>query len=232
MEDGNFLDKLQEFQRLGDINAIYELYHKASETQKVLIKESISLFRTKRFTKASRPVSGGVRPVTRSGRRILSAKSTDPNVFRDTGRMIYSFLNRILVVCSKCKKQAEIRPLTGNGNSPIMRMFAPRRLVCCHCGETKEWDGMGIHYPQGKIVDGYFNRPLWLQTPCCGNVLWAYNGQHLILLERFVQAKVRERATIRNKTLVNALPAWIKSAKNRNAVLKATKRLKDRLVAD
>ncbi|MEW9532434.1 hypothetical protein AB0B72_28180, partial [Microbispora sp. NPDC049125] len=41
--------------------------------------------------------------------------------------------------------------------------------------------------------DPFFGLHLWLQTPCCGNVLWAYNIRHLDLLEGYIGADLRER---------------------------------------
>ena len=43
------------------------------------------------------------------------------------------------------------------------------------------------------ILDHFFGLPLWLQTSCCGQVLWAYNEAHLNFLESYVQSRLRER---------------------------------------
>ncbi len=64
-----------------------------------------------------------------------------------------------------------------------------------------------------------------LQTPCCGHVLWAYNSRHLSFLRRYVSADLREQLVVKNQSLANSLPTWIKTAKNRDAVLKGLDRL-------
>jgi hypothetical protein len=59
--------------------------------------------------------------------------------------------------------------------------------------------------------------------------LWAYNLDHLDLLQHFVQAPLRERApwydTRQKMTLVARLPLWIKRARNRDEILRAISRI-------
>ena len=81
----------------------------------------------------------------------------------------------------------------------------------------------------GSPVDPYFQRPVWLQATCCGNVLWAYNARHLDLLEAYVQAKLRERGTLAPRAPVSPverLPTWLKTAKNRTEIMRTIKRLR------
>ena len=80
----------------------------------------------------------------------------------------------------------------------------------------------------GGPVDPYFRLSLLLQTRTAGELLWAYNLRHVDLLERFVGATLRERATFTDgmTTLTERLPRWIKSASNRDAVLRGLARLR------
>ncbi|MFS0702903.1 hypothetical protein AB6N23_00130 [Cellulomonas sp. 179-A 9B4 NHS] len=66
---------------------------------------------------------------------------------------------------------------------------------------------------------------LWLQTPCEGHVLWAYDAAHLDFLERYVAAGLREQEP-GNSSLASRLPAWVKSRKNRHAVARGLQRLR------
>lgn len=67
---------------------------------------------------------------------------------------------------------------------------------------------------------------LWLQTPCCGHVLWACNTSHLASLDRFVRATLRERIVSgRNRSIASRLPDWIKSGVHRDDVLAGIGRL-------
>ena len=63
-----------------------------------------------------------------------------------------------------------------------------------------------------------------------GEIIWAYNQKHLLEIENYVRATLRERTTDRFKmTMVEKLPDFIKSAKNRDEVLKALDRMKNKL---
>ena len=82
-----------------------------------------------------------------------------------------------------------------------------------------------------------FDLSLWLQKPCCGEVLWAYNARHLTFLAEYVGAKLRnQRSDLSlpqsNSALESRLPRWMLSAKNRPAVLRGVKSLRERLVGD
>jgi hypothetical protein len=79
--------------------------------------------------------------------------------------------------------------------------------------------------------DWYFHLPLWLQTPCCGHILWARNRAQLAFLEGYVAAKLREDVPNINQSLVSRLPRWLKSAKNRADVLRGVERLKQKAAA-
>lgn len=96
--------------------------------------------------------------------------------------------------------------------------------LVCECGwdcqEPYRWDRL----PLG-IIDPVFGLDLWLQAPFRGEVLWAYNGEHLAFLRDYVAADLRERMPKRNRSLVARLPAWIKSAKNRDDLLGAIAKL-------
>jgi len=151
--------------------------------------------------------------------------------FRDTGKTIYEFGHEILVHCPRCDSCAQI--VLRNDQQGL----ASRRLVCVKCGYIQDWDGKSI-VVRG-VYDGYFGLPLWLQTPCCGKILWAYNREHLDFLESYVKAGLREsfplkvyeigRVMWRNKSLASRLPTWMKRAKNRDEVLRGIERLRRKI---
>ena len=111
-------------------------------------------------------------------------------------------------------------------------MFGPRRFLCAACVSAASWSPKGQTPHWGAPVDPFFRLPLWLQTQCCGGrTLWAFNETHLALLEDYVAARLRERGQARNRmTLVARLPRWLKSAKNRDEVLRAITRLREAVV--
>jgi hypothetical protein len=80
-------------------------------------------------------------------------------------------------------------------------------------------------------VDAYFHYPLWLQAPCCGHQLWAYNLRHLDAIEAFVRAQHRERRPDPaygwgNASLFSRLPRWMQSRKHRDAILQAIAKMR------
>ncbi|WP_207620948.1 hypothetical protein [Streptosporangium minutum] len=108
-----------------------------------------------------------------------------------------------------------------------------RRLRCGECGYFK--DETVSSAVVGGPVDPFFQKPVWLQASCCGHVLWAYDVRHLNLLEAYVAAKLRERGDLTAgapASLVERLPTWLKTAKNRAEVLRTIGRLRLTLPAD
>lgn len=145
--------------------------------------------------------------------------------FTDQGETIYDFGDSFAVRCPRCGKRAEVAP------PPTLRpqwvpLSAEMRLTCPHCGLLRDFnsnDDMHVGGPR----DWYFCLPLWLQTPCRGYALWAYNARHLAFLERYVRATLRERTPdIRNRSLASRLPEWIKSGAHRDDVLAGIGRLR------
>ncbi len=146
----------------------------------------------------------------------------------DNGSTVYSFADRFLVVCPRCDKCAEISRIGKNGHSTIAR------LVCPNCGYSKDREMNG--WRVGGPEDWYFQLPLWLQRSCAGNVLWAYNLDHLAYIESYVAADHRQRnpdstAVIRNATMASRLPRWMIDAKNRHDVMQAIKALREKAAA-
>jgi hypothetical protein len=151
--------------------------------------------------------------------------------FEDTGEGVYSFMDETLVVCPECSGCALSRQLETTDRPG---WFSPRRLTCRRCPYVEDWAKREISRGWYRVRDDYFELPLWLQTPCCGEVLWAYNERHVSFLEDVVGAGLRERARDEkygwsNGSLASRLPAWIKSAKNRAHVKKGLSRLRARL---
>lgn len=149
--------------------------------------------------------------------------------FEDPGASVYDFMDEILVVCPRCHGCARTFRIDSNSQDG----FAPRRLVCAHCGYSKDWEKRTIARQwHGEPRDDYFGLPLWLQLPCAGETLWAYNRDHLKFIESFVGAQHRERARDeksgwKNRSLASRLPKWIQSAKNRAEILQTIVKLKE-----
>ncbi len=99
------------------------------------------------------------------------------------------------------------------------------KVPCSHCGFTHAYKPKYTHYynfspnfEEGK--ERIFNAELWLKKPYKNHLFWANNYQHLDYLKRYIQAKIRERNEIFCMSMVARLPAFIKSKKNREDLLK------------
>lgn len=145
---------------------------------------------------------------------------------------IYGMMDEILVVCPRCQSCARITPTT---NANTFCLFQPRRLVCQDCGLVKDWNGNSLEFCwcADPMCDSYFKLPLWLQISCRHHVLWAYNERHLLLLEKYIQAKIRQSKRDahygwHNQSLFSRLPKWMVVAKNRSSILSAFTKLKQK----
>ncbi|XVU30307.1 hypothetical protein ACQPZJ_25430 [Actinoplanes sp. CA-054009] len=147
--------------------------------------------------------------------------------YRDTGVRLRHFGDDILVHCPNCDRRASVH---STGDSSLRR-----RLTCRHCAHSGTWNaprhGAGHLLPHlSGPNDPYFKRPLWLRAKVRAHTLWAYNNAHLTLLRDYVAATLRERAHLRSccdMSLLEQLPAWLKSGKNRTELLKALDALDD-----
>jgi hypothetical protein len=100
-------------------------------------------------------------------------------------------------------------------------------LSCLNCAYTAVWQPSAASYWGGPF-DPFFGRPLWLQASCCGGkTLWAFNREHLDLIDDYVRARLRERGHDRaHMSMLEKLPTWIKSAKNRDEIARTIQRLR------
>ncbi|MER5439786.1 hypothetical protein [Streptomyces sp. NPDC002790] len=158
-----------------------------------------------------------------------------PQRFRDARHTKYHFIDHILVRCPKCTGIAHVAPVVPAAQDAGISVFARRRFVCRSCGLSRDAAGGGfsLYRGRGEATDPYFRLPLWLQAETRHGRLWAYGPEHLELIRQFVQAPLRERAPwdaqVKKMTLVARLPTWIKSAKNRNEVLRVIGRIRSSL---
>ena len=129
------------------------------------------------------------------------------------------------VVCPRCAAHARVIADPATDELPTAR---PRRLVCRTCGHAETWSPRNRPSCWGAAVDPFFRQPLWLTATVRGDRLWAYNRAHLDLLAEFVAAGLRERGPYGgcSMSLIEKLPAWLKSRRNRADILAAVARLR------
>ncbi|MEP7197416.1 MAG: hypothetical protein ABI851_12920 [Saprospiraceae bacterium] len=103
-------------------------------------------------------------------------------------------------------------------------------IICPACKNTNKikenWEAYILKYNETGIIDPAFGLPLWYQEAVKENIIWAFNDQHLTEIKKYVTATLRERTTDKFKmTMVERLPDFIKSAKNRDEVIKAIEKM-------
>ncbi len=155
--------------------------------------------------------------------------------FENTGEHISTFADEFLVHCPRCNSCARIVPMLAENGVLNINL---RRLLCATCTYMNEWHGpAGIYKYRatpdhdlsgvliGAPVDWFFQQPLWLQRPCSGKILWAYNRRHLSYLKRYIEADLRDECSYPNTGLARYLPQWMKAAKNRDAILRCIEKI-------
>lgn len=128
--------------------------------------------------------------------------------------------------CPNCGHKWLSAEVRGNAGG---RLKEAQAVGCPHCKQRvslplrwhNEWRG-------SDPVDPYFGYPLWLQSECCGEILWAYNPRHLQTLKSYIGARLRDGRNRHKWAMTGRLPQWIKSAKNRGSILKCLERLEQR----
>ena len=124
------------------------------------------------------------------------------------------------VPCQKCGHQWIEKTVSKNNTDRKLPETAKATCPACSFVNTEKlkWS---IDSSLNQGTDPYFGLPLWLKADFKGNLLWAFNLEHLKELQDYVAADLRERLAYPSKwTMTSRLPKWIKNAKNRTEVLK------------
>ncbi|CAN5499945.1 hypothetical protein BH10ACT3_BH10ACT3_04610 [soil metagenome] len=111
------------------------------------------------------------------------------------------------------------------------RVTGPRHDHPTHLRSACGWESDAVIWwepVRSEGTDPMFGLDLWLRAPFRGDLLWAYNAEHLQFLKNYVTARVREREPKQNSSLASRLPKWIKSAKNRDDLVAAIEKLEAR----
>ncbi|MEP6795538.1 MAG: hypothetical protein ABJB16_14510 [Saprospiraceae bacterium] len=141
------------------------------------------------------------------------------------GQWYGSITAYVSVKCRECH-QPMSRRTEVDGQWPKLKM------KCSHCGDKCEYEAtLSHHYMNhGLMCDSKFGLPLWLQKEFGQELFWAFNYNHLKLLEQYVRAKLRERGIenkgSKNSLMFSRLPTFITSAKNRGEILKLIEELR------
>lgn len=151
------------------------------------------------------------------------------------------FTSDVAIVCPKCSKKALVK-------GPGLYKEGEEELtycVCITCGYNQKYQDrepdvvIGSHNRKTSVhnlkalgggVDPYFHHPLWYMVDCLEGIIWAYNIEHLQVIEFFIATTDRGRNGLANKnnSIASRLPKWMSAAKNRRTVMKCIEALRKR----
>lgn len=142
-----------------------------------------------------------------------------PNCFySQTGRN-ETYAVELNCSCSHCATELRVNIPKVNEKKETISVKCPK------CGHTENYRPKNITQQwifdhTGKPSEKYFGLPLWLNEDFRGNSFWAYNYKHLEYLKDYIAADLRERNGRLGWTMVEKLPEWMKSGKNRDKLIK------------
>ncbi len=150
-----------------------------------------------------------------SGSKILKC----PNCFHSEIGRKESFTIELNCHCSNCAAEIKVDIPSVNEKKDVIA------IKCSSCGKTENYKPRNIsqqwkYKNTGEPSDTYFGLPLWLSENFRGNNFWAFNYDHLEYLKQYISAELREKNGRPFMTMVEKLPEWMKSGKNREKLVK------------
>jgi Zn-finger protein len=137
------------------------------------------------------------------------------NRFIDQNLHPGAFSDKILVVCPKCSLKAEV----------ISQEDKDAILTCYNCHFVANKPNLSNENRFSATTDYWFGQKLWLQVSFKNELLWFHNYEHMDYVKNYIQAGIRERNNREYFILVEKLPQFIKSAKNRDKLLNLIEKL-------
>lgn len=151
------------------------------------------------------------------------------------------FTERIDVMCPKCGKQATV--IGACVDAPIAQYEKQVRFSCGACGYAVKYGNTpkltAFVNSRGKAVRGrmllldapcdpFFGFRVWYYIETPHGTLWAYNMEHLTIIEQYIADYKRGRngLPLKNNSLASRLPQWAKDANHRESILKLIRRFK------
>jgi len=136
---------------------------------------------------------------------------------------IKTYDQEIKFFCSNCAEKVNIY----REGIKVKKEYV--KVKCPKCKTTESHKPRYIEqdwiYKSDGVGDPFLNLPLWLSTKISNNIFWAYNHDHLNYLKEYIQAKLRTRHDGMYTSMVEKLPSWMKSEKNRIEIIKRIEKL-------
>ena len=150
------------------------------------------------------------------------------NCFYKLEEPIYQYVAFGNPYCNNCYEKYEFE------SQPLKEKPDKYNARCPHCNFQEEWKPkikklvLSPKGNDGLVREQTYNFPLWFQKEINQDIFWVYNKEHIVYLERYIKASLRERNSKINNSasLVARLPKFVKEAKNREKLLKILEKWK------
>jgi len=140
-------------------------------------------------------------------------------------RVVYRY--KVENLCDKCGRYYRVAI-----SDSSKQHFPMLHVACPYCGYVMSGEVQKnpayVTYI-GEIKNGrdpFFGFELWFLTDYRGKLIWALNREHLTYLIDYLSADLREKPLgYEMRTQSDQLPAFMKTAKNRNGIVKCLKNM-------
>ena len=157
-------------------------------------------------------------PISHKNESIFSCTSCG-TIKKNSKDWYGSFQGFLSIPCGYCGSSIV------HTTKPVKTPTKTTQIKCEACKKENEYSLKWYRYRNDKSIDPYFGLDLWLQINFKDHFLWVYNLEHLKYLKEYVAAKLREDNDRHKYSMITNLPQWIKSSKNREAILKKLSKL-------
>lgn len=139
--------------------------------------------------------------------------------FQDEEKRLTDFYQEVWVKCPSCAQRAV---------ATVDFTIYKAGLYCSHCGYHKTVITGNENRSYKAAAHWYFDEidELWLQHRFRNRTFLAYNMAHLLYLERYIAATLREHKNRTGFTVLEKLPKFYHDARNREPLLKIVAKLK------
>jgi transcription elongation factor Elf1 len=134
--------------------------------------------------------------------------------------------------------QAFVNTPCGNCGSRVLftskplKKTSPMLTISCEvCKKEKAYQPQWFRYKSDHSKEPYYGLDVFLQIGVKNHTLWLYNSKHLQYVKDYIAASLREDDSRHKYSMITNLPQWIKSAKNRDLILKKLRKLEQTLKA-
>lgn len=110
----------------------------------------------------------------------------------------------------------------------VSKTASTLRLTCEVCKKEKAYKPQWFRYKKETNKDPYFGLDIYLQIGVKNHTLWLYNLKHLQYLKDYIAASLRKDDGRHKYSMITNLSQWIKSAKNRDLILKKMNKLEQK----